>query len=47
MHADRAAGRGIQDFRIEIIAKGDTEPVGDNTTLAGRTANNRVNVVIQ
>ncbi len=39
--------RGIQDFRIEIIAKGDTEPVGDNTTLAGRTANNRVNVVIQ
>jgi len=39
--------RGIQDFRIEIIAKGDTEPTGDNTTLAGRTANNRVNVVIQ
>lgn len=39
--------RGIQDFRIEIIAKGDTEPIGDNTTLAGRTANNRVCVVIQ
>ena len=39
--------RGIKDFRIEIIAKGDTEPVGDNTTLAGRTANNRVTVVIQ
>lgn len=39
--------RGIEDFRIEIIAKGDTEPVGDNNTLAGRTANNRVTVVIQ
>ena len=39
--------RGIQDFRIEIVTKGDTEPIGDNTTLAGRTANNRVNVVIQ
>ena len=39
--------RGIEDFRIEIIAKGDAEPAGDNATLAGRTANNRVNVVIQ
>lgn len=39
--------RGVADHRIEIIAKGDTDPVGDNATLAGRTANNRVNVVIQ
>lgn len=39
--------RGIADYRIEIAAKGDSEPVGDNNTLSGRTANNRVNVVIQ
>lgn len=39
--------RGIDDFRIEIEAKGASEPVGDNSTLNGRIANNRVTVTIQ
>ena len=39
--------RGIAENRIEIIAKGEDDPVGDNNTLNGRLANNRVTVVIQ
>lgn len=39
--------RGIEDFRIEIEAHGSDNPVGDNTTLSGRMANNRVTVTIQ
>lgn len=39
--------RGIAENRIEVIARGEDDPVGDNNTLAGRTANNRVSVKIQ
>lgn len=39
--------RGVEDFRIEIEAKGDADPAGDNSTLNGRLANNRVTVTIQ
>lgn len=39
--------RGIDDFRIEIEARGDADPIGDNKTLNGRLANNRVTVTIQ
>lgn len=39
--------RGISENRIEVIAKGEDDPVGDNNTLSGRTANNRVTVKIQ
>lgn len=39
--------RGIEDFRIEIEAHGSDNPVGDNSTLSGRMANNRVTVTIQ
>lgn len=39
--------RGIAEHRIEVIAKGEDDPVGDNNTLSGRTANNRVTVKIQ
>lgn len=39
--------RGVDDFRIEIEAKGSDNPVGDNKTLNGRLANNRVTVTIQ
>lgn len=39
--------RGVEDFRIEIEAYGSENPVGDNTTLSGRMANNRVTVTIQ
>lgn len=39
--------RGIDESRIEIIAKGEEDPVGDNNTYSGRLANNRVTMVIQ
>jgi len=39
--------RGIQEHRIEILAKGEDDPVGDNNTLSGRSANNRVTVTMQ
>lgn len=39
--------RGIAEHRIEVIAKGEDDPIGDNNTLGGRTANNRVTVKIQ
>lgn len=39
--------RGVPEFRIEIEARGDSEPIGDNKTYEGRIANNRVNVKIQ
>lgn len=39
--------RGIQEHRIEVIAKGEDDPVGDNNTYNGRLANNRVKVQLQ
>lgn len=39
--------RGIDATRIEIIAKGDADPIGDNSTYEGRVMNNRVNIKIQ
>ncbi|MBP3762371.1 MAG: OmpA family protein [Bacteroidales bacterium] len=39
--------RGVEASRIEIEAKGDTEPIGDNSTYEGRVANNRVSIKIQ
>lgn len=39
--------RGVQDYRIEIEAKGSADPVGDNNTYEGRISNNRVTVTIQ
>lgn len=39
--------RGIDATRIEVEAKGDEDPIGDNNTLEGRVANNRVSVKIQ
>lgn len=39
--------RGVQEHRIEIIAKGEDDPVGDNNTYNGRLANNRVKVQLQ
>ncbi len=39
--------RGIQEHRIEILAKGENDPVGDNNTPSGRSANNRVTVTMQ
>ena len=39
--------RGIEEHRIEVLYKGEEDPVGDNNTYSGRLANNRVTVVIQ
>lgn len=39
--------RGIDASRIEVVAKGDEDPVGDNSTYEGRIANNRVSIKIQ
>lgn len=39
--------RGIEEHRIEVLYKGEDDPVGDNNTLSGRMANNRVTVAIQ
>lgn len=38
--------RGVDKDRIEIDAKGDEEPVGDNSTREGRLQNNRVSIKI-
>ncbi len=39
--------RGIEKDRIEIEAKGDADPIGDNETREGRIKNNRVSIKIQ
>lgn len=39
--------RGIEANRIEIEAKGDQDPIGDNDTREGRIQNNRVSIKIQ
>ena len=38
---------GIDGKRIEIEAKGDENPIGDNSTYEGRIQNNRVSIQIQ
>lgn len=38
--------RGIDKDRIEVEAKGDADPVGDNSTREGRIQNNRVAIKI-
>ena len=43
----RLIARGVNDFRIEIEAKGTADPIGDNATYEGRIANNRVSITIQ
>ncbi len=39
--------RGIEENRIELEAKGDADPIGDNETREGRILNNRVSIKIQ
>lgn len=39
--------RGIDKDRIEVEAKGDADPIGDNETREGRIKNNRVSIKIQ
>lgn len=39
--------RGIDANRIDIEARGDADPIGDNSTYEGRIQNNRVHIKIQ
>ncbi len=39
--------RGILEYRIEIVARGELDPIGDNNTYEGRISNNRVSIKIQ
>ncbi len=38
--------RGVEANRIEIEAKGDSDPIGDNSTYEGRIQNNRVSIKV-
>lgn len=41
-----AVSQGVPSSRLTTVGKGFSEPIGDNTTEAGRAANRRVEVVI-
>ncbi len=41
-----AVAAGVSASRLSTQGKGDTEPIGDNTTIDGRTQNRRVEIVI-
>ena len=38
--------RGVDKDRIEVEARGDADPIGDNSTREGRIKNNRVAIKI-
>ncbi|ATE59936.1 type VI secretion system protein TssL, long form [Thauera sinica] len=44
--AAHLAGKGVDKARLETLGKGDTEPLADNATPAGRARNRRVEVVV-
>ena len=39
--------RGVPEYRIEIEAKGSSDPIGDNNDYEGRISNNRVSIEMQ
>ncbi|MXV49603.1 OmpA family protein [Pedobacter sp. HMF7647] len=43
---DYAVAQGVSSARLKTEGKGESEPIGDNTTDAGRAANRRVEIVI-
>ena len=41
-----AVAQGVPSSRLSTVGKGFSEPIGDNTTEAGRASNRRVEIVI-
>ena len=44
--ADVLIAKGVATSRIQTLGKGDSEPVEDNTSKAGRAKNRRVDIVV-
>ena len=42
---DYLVNRGVKRVRLEAAGLGDTNPVADNSTEAGRTRNRRIQLV--
>jgi outer membrane protein OmpA-like peptidoglycan-associated protein len=42
---DNLVNRGLKRMRFEVAGMGDTDPVADNSTEAGRTRNRRIQLV--
>jgi OOP family OmpA-OmpF porin len=38
--------KGVQEGRIKVFSKGQTQPIGDNATAEGRAKNRRAEVVL-
>ncbi|MDH5276396.1 MAG: OmpA family protein, partial [Gammaproteobacteria bacterium] len=40
--ADYLASKGISRDRLQVVGRGESEPIGDNKTADGRALNRRV-----
>jgi len=40
------ANSGVQSVRLNAIGMGETQPIADNATQAGRAANRRVEILL-
>jgi outer membrane protein OmpA-like peptidoglycan-associated protein len=44
--ADDLIGRGVQPDRLSVVGRGESDPIGDNDSPAGRASNRRVEIVV-